>query len=553
MKKHIKNQVLVKIPKGLSSLIALCVAAVSGISPHYALSSDSQPTLSSEQQCTHPNYTLAAHTKISRLVVKFHEGSGIRHRSGVFKAEQADQYELSGSVSPLQTGLLSKEINDLNQKIQTEGYQIQPLFKAKEAALAALKASGENRTGHQLADLRLYYELIHPEKKANYSSVASLLTDINKLQSVEIAYAEPFPKLAVVSSSANPKLSPPDFTPTPNFEDMQTYLDSPPSGIGASDCAWTVPGGRGSGVKIVDVEMAWNTNHEDMPALFFTYGTPASDSDSLNHGTAVLGELAAVNNGFGVTGIISNAKVGYASICSQQSAKSCLNVADAIIHAAEAVGEGGVVLIELQFPGPKIDSCETSCLKESCGYVPAEYWKGIFHAIQHATTNGVIVVEAGANGSSNLDDPIYNGYFDRKVQDSGAIVVAGSDPTPGVPACWTNFGSRIDLHGWGSHVTTLSCMTPEGCQPLFDGGDNDENRSYTANFSGTSSASPIVVGAAGSAQGIARARYGKPLEPLTLRSLLVETGTPQQPSDKHIGPLPNLCRLIPLIKEELKE
>jgi len=546
----IKNQLLVKIPKRLSSVIALSVAALSGMCPHDALSSDSQLTQSSERHGTAPNYTLPSHTAISRLVVKFHEGSGIRHRSGAFKAEPADQYELLGSVSSFQTGLLSEEIKGLNQKIQTEGYQIQPLFKAKAAELtAAFKAaSGENRTGHQLADLRLYYELISPTKRTNYSSVATLLTEINQLQSVEIAYAEPFPKLAVVSSSANPKVSSPKkFTPTPNFEAMQTYLDSPPFGIGARGCAWTVPGGRGSGVNIVDVEMAWNTNHEDLPARFFSYGTPATDSDSLNHGTAVFGELAAVNNGFGVTGIISNAKVGYASICSEQSAKSCLNVADAIIHAAEAVGEGGIVLIELQFPGPKTDSCDTSCLKESCDYVPAEYWKSIFHAIQHATTNGVIVVEAAANGSSNLDDPIYNGYFDRQVQDSGAILVAATDTTPGLPACWTNWGSRIDLHGWGSHVTTLSCMTPAGCEPLFDGGDNDENRSYTANFSGTSSASPIVAGAAGSAQGIARALHGKPIEPLELRRLLVDTGTPQQASSQHIGPLPNLCRLIPII------
>ncbi|MEK8019087.1 MAG: S8 family peptidase [Candidatus Parabeggiatoa sp.] len=534
-----------------------------------ALSSDSQPTLSSEQHCTAPNYTLPAHTLISRLVLKFHEGSGIRHRSGAFKAEQADQYELSGSVSSFQTGLLSKEIKLLNQKIQTEGYQIQPLFKAKEAELTALKASGENRSGHQLADLRLYYELIPPKKLENYSSVARLLTDMNQLQSVEIAYAEPFPKLAVVSSSANPKASSSEFMPTPNFEAMQRYLDSPPFGIGASDCAWTVPGGRGSGVKIVDVEMAWNTTHEDLPALFFTYGTPVNDLASRSHETGVLGELVAVNNGFGVTGIISNAKAGYASVCSPKYGENCLppdmkqsprarqkasfNVADAIIHAAKAVGEGGIILIELQFPGPKTDSCETSCLKESCGYVPVEYWTAIFHAIQHATKNGVIVVEAAANGSSNLDDPIYNGYFDRKVQDSGAILVAASDTTPALPACWTNWGSRIDLHGWGSDVTTLGCTIPfpPYCKPLFDGGNHDENRFYTANFSGTSSASPIVAGAAGSAQGIARAVHGKPLEPLALRRLLVETGTPQQPSDKHIGPLPNLCRLIPLIKEDI--
>lgn len=551
---NIKNKVVVKRPKKLSSLITSCVVAVSGISPYYAFSSDSKTTQSSEQQSIYPNYTLADETQISHLVVKFHEGSGIRHRSGALIAEPADQYELSGSVSSFDTDLLNEELKVLNQKIQTEGYQTQPLFKAKEAKLATLKASGENQSDLQLEDLRLYYELIFQENRVNYSSVASLLTEINQLQSVEIAYAEPFPELAVVSSSTTPKIPSTEFTPTPNFEAMQTYLDSPPFGIGARSCAWTIPGGRGTGVKIVDVEMGWNTNHEDLPALFFSYGIPASDSDSLNHGTAVLGEITAVNNGFGVTGIISNAKVGYASICSEKSEKSCVHIAEAIRNAAQGVGKGGIVLIELQRPGPKTKSCscDNSCLKESCGYVPVEYSKAVFDAIQHATTNGVIVVEAAANGSSNLDDPIYKGYFNRNIQDSGAIIVAASGTIPGLPACWTNWGSRIDLHGWGHHVTTLSCMTPEGCKPLFDGGDHNENRSYTANFSGTSSASPIVAGAAGSAQGVARAQHGKPLEPLKLRRLLTETGTPQKQSCyKHIGPLPNLCRLIPLIKEDI--
>ncbi|HEC85383.1 MAG: peptidase S8 [Candidatus Parabeggiatoa sp. nov. 2] len=546
----VKRQFFVKTPKRLSSFsVALCVA-VSGIFPHDALSSGTKPAPSYEHNCTHPNYVLASHTKIYRIVVKFHEGSGIRFRAGALKVEEIDKAEISRSLPQFNPSLLTEDLRRITETIRKEGHQIQPLFKVDEAKLAELNASGERQSGHRLADLRLYYEITHPVKGATYNSVVNMLTDLNRLKSVEIAYAEPIPELAVVSYSVK-EVSPADFTPTPNFEEMQAYLDSPPFGIGARDCAWTVQGGRGSGVKIVDVEVGWNTTHEDLPALFFTHGTPVSWG--INHGTAVLGEIAAVNNGFGITGIISNAKVGYASACSPQYGDNCFpedeeetdfNVANAILEAANGVGEGGIVLIELEFPGPK-NSSPCTCNKEQCGDLPVEYWPASFDAIHHATTNGVTVVEAGGNGSSNLDDPVYDGCFDRQVRDSGAILVAATDePTLGVPACWTNWGSRIDVHGWGSNVTTLAYGT------LFNGGDNDENRYYIANFGGTSSASPIVVGAAGSAQGVAMARHGQPLEPLHLRELLVSTGTPQpQPINKKIGPLPNLCNLIPQIEK----
>jgi len=69
---------------------------------------------------------------------------------------------------------------------------------------------------------------------------------------------------------------------------------------------------------------------------------------------------------------------------------------------------------------------------------------------------------------------------------------------------------------------------------------------YTGFFSGTSSASPIVTGAAANLQAIALNRFGTPLTPFEIRRLLVETGSPQLgATTEHIGPRPNLAAATP--------
>jgi hypothetical protein len=73
---------------------------------------------------------------------------------------------------------------------------------------------------------------------------------------------------------------------------------------------------------------------------------------------------------------------------------------------------------------------------------------------------------------------------------------------------------------------------------LYNGGTEDQW--YTNTFSGTSSASPIVTGAAASLQGAARAAGLPDRTPLAMRQLITSTGTPQDPNSKNIGPRPNL-------------
>ena len=117
-----------------------------------------------------------------------------------------------------------------------------------------------------------------------------------------------------------------------------------------------------------------------------------------------------------------------------------------------------------------------------------------------------------------------------------------------LPSFSSSFGSRVDLQGWGEGVVTT------GYGDLYRNPDvpNDPKFWYTSIFAGTSSASPIVAGAAANLQGIALARFGTPLIPFQVRQLLVATGSPQlgtNPEAEHIGPRPDLRKAIERITE----
>jgi serine protease len=514
------------VMRGLSMALALGVAA-----PAVAGAQELEPRVL-------PKKGVAASQRrdvqVSRIVIKFHEGTHVRLRGSslsVDVAERSEQERSKLSALRLDDARLSSDLEIVHKAVSRESRagRLARLFTADERTLTANKATAELRGGREMADLNLYMEVPLAEG-TTASDVTKLVAELDALPSVETAYAEPLAEPAAVSlpQLVTSVLGAVDLAPTtPQFQGEQGYLQAAPLGVDAL-YAWTVAGGNGSGVKIVDVEGAWRTTHEDLPTFFHTGGTQFADIGWRNHGTAVVGEMVGVQNGYGVTGIAHGAQIGHEAIGAQ-------SVASAITNAANAVGAGGVVLIELHRLGPA-NSTPCTCNTPQCDYIAMEYWQAEFDAISLASINGVTVVEAAGNGSSNLDDAAYGGVFNRNTRDSGAVLVGASSSAGRVPMCWTNYGSRVDVHAWGEVVTST------GYGDRFNPGD--ENQYYTSVFSGTSSASPIVTASVASIQGALKANGRYPLSPLAIRDLLVSTGTAQAADAKQIGPRPDLRRAL---------
>ncbi|PTL76642.1 S8 family peptidase [Vitiosangium sp. GDMCC 1.1324] len=485
----------------------------------------------------HTGRELPANTYVERLVVKFHEGSRIRLRGQSLTA-LASERGLAERELLSSRGLRAERVmadaatvQSLLERAPRIG-ALSRLFEEDESTLETRKVSGEAQSGQQLADLNLYYEV--PLLPGTTSErVADLVASLNALESVEVAYAEPPAEPAMVNFGMDVALrsllAAADIAPTtPLYESNQGYLAAAPGGVDAK-YAWTVTGGAGLNVKVVDIEGGWRTTHEDMPTLFTQIGTQYTDISWRNHGTAVLGEIIGASNAYGVTGIAHQAQAGVSSIGSQSTAA-------AINSAASAAGLGGVILIELHSQGPS-DGSACTCNTSQCNYIAMEYWQANYDAIASATANGVVVVEAGGNGSVDLDNAAYGNAFNRSVRDSGAIIVGASTATTRAPMCWTNYGSRVDVHGWGEKVYSLGYGT------LF-GSSYGEDQYYTSTFSGTSSASPIITGTAASAQGVALAN-GRRLTSKQMRSVLSANGTAQASDSRKIGALPDLRKVIP--------
>lgn len=440
----------------------------------------------------------AGFDRADRIVIKFEEGSRVRLRGSrlVSLDPSIDLRAVEAFFS------------------QHPGLRVTRRFPRDEAALDQERAAGIASSAWQLADLNLYYEV----QLANPSIAEGnqLLDELRAIDQIEQAFPDPVARPAGSAAPAGDVALTGPGLPTPDFTPMQGYLGASPNGINAQ-AVWGFPGGRGANVKLIDVEGAWNWPHEDLRAPFFQGGTQIADQSWRDHGTAVMGEMIGANNGFGVTGIASDMQVGCSSI-GDQSVAAAINLASANL----AVGD--LFLIELHAPGPNANG------SGQYGYVPMEWWSDNFDAIQTAVANGRICIEAGGNGEQNLDDAVYMHLFDRSVRNSGAILVGAGTPT-GLTAEWfTNYGSRIDLNGWGSSVTTAGYGTLQG---------GSENQWYTSGFGGTSSASPIVSGAVSVLQGLSKAQWGVTLNANVAVAILSSTGTPWN-GNKRIGPRPNL-------------
>ncbi|QWP75774.1 S8 family serine peptidase [Lysobacter sp. K5869] len=394
---------------------------------------------------------------------------------------------------------------------------LQALFP-DAAVLSSLAKSAQAEAPNPHPELGQWFRLrVKPGQ-----DIARVIDQLNALPAVETAYPAPLP-------------APPPATP--DFQNQQYYKNSAYDYGIDIEYARGFPGGDGAGIRVLDLEYSWNTNHEDvsklrLPGARIGNGTPVDPYNDLQHGTAVMAMLVGDANGIGVSGLVRGAS---AHITNVMNTERGYEVANAILVAANGLRAGDVMLIEQQAVGPA--NCN--------GFVPVEWIPSVYDAIVVATNKGIHVVEAGGNGAMNLDNAAcFGSPFPAGRPDSGAIIVGAGGPlsngwcsdsvAPLDRQPFSTYGARFNLQGWGR------CVTTAGYGDLHNAG---ANANYTRGFAGTSSASPMVAAAVVSLSGIAK-RRGQTLTPAQMRDLLWLTGL-RNPSAM-IGALPNLRKVIDL-------
>ncbi|MGA4487537.1 S8 family peptidase [Bacillus bombysepticus] len=440
-----------------------------------------------------------------QLILKFKNEANLPYQDGIekFIKEEKQDPELVGILAEYPNVTINRLFNSLNPK------EIENLGK-------------EIKDSDHISSNLLNYYIVETQDDID---VQALLTKIEKSSLVETAYlqeeeappAERLPNLSV-NPYDEPRLT------------RQGYLEPAPLGINAP-YAWSIKGGDGKGTTFVDMEYGWLFNHEDLVNQKIELISGQNKSEHHDHGTSVLGIVSAEDNNIGGIGIAPKAKV---KVVSQIRDNGNYNTADAILSAVNNMQAGDILLLEAQATydgyGDK-------------NYFPVEVKPDIFDAIRMGTNKGIIIIEAGANGGNDLDQ-----FRDRNgkqvlnrnspdFKDSGAIMVgAASARVPHKRSYFSNYGSRVDVYGWGNAVDTTDAKPSEFITNL-----------YTSSFAGTSSASPIIAGAAASIQGIAKNNQGRVYTPSQLRDILSDSSTgtkSNDPTSDKIGVLPDLKAIL---------
>ncbi len=477
------------------------------------------------------------------IVIANAEAKVRSNRNGAPTAAGADMGQLTALFDPANVNLIPL-FGRPEDRLQREA-----------PPLATMAAVHDTRA----PDLSLFYRVDAPHEQ-----LADLAESLRRNDSFEAAYIKPFTERPQFNTQAPAMGDPPPATP--DFTKCQGYLNPAPEGVDAH-YAWTFDGGNGAGVGIIDIEGAWRFSHEVLSQLGgVAGGIQLTDLDWRNHGTAVLGVMGGAGKGFGVTGICPAATIRSISHGGPQQ-----TTATAIRQAADLLSPGDIILLEAHRPGPQSPTPFTSNPLQQ-GYIAIEWWPDDYAAIVYAVRKGIIVVGAAGNGAVSLDAPIYDQHpnaagsfgpfptwwenpFRRVNLDSGAILVGAGAPFAGNGApsagsfgpdrsrlAFSNFGLPVDAQGWGHGVVSTGYGDLQG--PKFF-----EDLWYTRDFNGTSSASPIVVGALACLQGAIK-KAGRPLlTSMAARNLLRSTGSlqtqpPGSEAAERIGNRPDLRQLL---------
>jgi hypothetical protein len=295
-----------------------------------------------------------------------------------------------------------------------------------EERIEQMRQIAQTNLGCAIADLNLQFNLRLPSG----TNLAEVIDAFNALDIVELAQPTPRPGQLFAA---------------PDFQPLQGYLFPPTNGINAF-AVWTNCGARGAGIKLAAIGCSFNTNHVDLPIIPVVDGDFGFGAEFCeDHGTATLGVIGAKDNGNGTTGIAPDCSmcyVGVMTLIDPEFEEWEMNIPGAVMTAIGVLTAGDVLYFEMGVDG-----------------VPIDWDKPVYDRVVLATGLGITVVEPAGNGQVNLDAPFYStghgGHWPfLPSQDSGAIIVGASEPPTRSRLTFSNYGSTVDLQGWGATVAT---------------------------------------------------------------------------------------------------
>lgn len=298
--------------------------------------------------------------------------------------------------------------------------------------------------------------------------------------------------------------------------------------------------GRGVTVSIIDA--AVQIGHADLrrqflPGQSYSYRTGTADpspdlsavTSGLNaaHGTAVAGILAAeAENGIGVRGVAPGARlIAYDPV----SLPTAVNLADALARSVEA----GAAIINNSW-GPLEPATGGT---RSFTFAPSIWRAAVLNAVSTGRGGlGSVIVIAAGNGGNQDDLSDYSQFSN----DPSVISVGAVDAT-GRPVSYTEPGFSVLVAGFAGDTNIPAILTTNvqgtSAYAPFQG-----DGAYTAEFSGTSAATPMVSGV------IARMLEANPrLSWRDVRWILAMTASPARLADAALPSPMNSHGFHPLV------
>lgn len=489
----------------------------------------------------------------SSLIVKFVDTARMRaHADGSV-----------GSIADAAPGGMDR----LQQLVQQRGLTFEPLFEQTEAELATLERRAALGSARRQPDLAGIMRVVGPDRVLE--EIANALNALNIVEFVHfdtkpvllggVGRAAPLaPSLAAAGAIAGgppniPNLYPeqdytrlfndlngngvfdvPAFTPfwlAPEFAggiQMQFAADMGQRIIdeGRTDESWNPRknGGLGHTIRVGVIEFNAAVDprnsvgvHVDLVDVILEPGQRLvpEDIQGVNHGSATLGEIGGKDHGLpgpdldlagdnaeiGIIGMLPQAEIWFFPIVSESHPAG--RTQSAIVSALLHFDRGDVLSFSIgSGPGPLFLDPIIAIL------------------LRIGSDMGITSVMAAGNSCLNLDDLDSWPAFDTGTTVVGAgqpILPARPDLAPFTRHGFSNHfteSARVDVQAWGGAIVTC------GYGDRFMFGDNDPRFRYTATFGGTSGAAPMVAATCGALQGLAKMRFGIPLIPEQIRSVV---------------------------------